>query len=528
MLRPRCRAAKKYASIACLLLCVLAAQEGAAAEKTVRFAMYDAALGSADNGTLDPLKTYTFRYFTLQHQIFETLVDVDFNEQQVRPALAERWEIVRQKNIRFFLRRGVHFHNGEAFTAASVKFSIDLMKDPRNKFGWRFLLDTIASVQIIDDSTVEFILKEPDALLLRKLASIGFMFPWKYYERVGPDYFSRYPMGTGPFRFFYFASQPGGGREVHLVANEDYWDGKVKLKELIYFFMPKERQWQALAAGEIDMLITQIPPPVSILENNELSIITERPLRNSACVLNIDKPGPLQDIRVRQALEHAVNRSDIIVQALDGQGAPLYTAAPEGSLAYSPGPPRYPESKEAARRLLKEAGLEKGCTLTVMASTIEPVVSVVNILKAQLAEVGITLEPHFLTRERIIKEIVEPKLMGRANPAPYDMWVINAWPDLFGATAHFYFMFLHTRGLFNIGMHMQAASTVDTLYAEALKACDDKDLAVLLRKIDRAILDEALIIPLYQPRLVYGMKKNVHFRPGLNDLPLRFKQCTIE
>jgi ABC-type transport system substrate-binding protein len=89
-------------------------------------------------------------------------------------------------------------------------------------------------------------------------------------------------------------------------------------------------------------------------------------------------------------------------------------------------------------------------------------------------------------------------------------------------------MFLHSRGLFNIGTLMQAASPVDALYAEALKARDDRELAVLLRKMDRAILDEALLIPLYQPRFVYGMKKNVHFKPGLNDLPLRFKQCTIE
>jgi peptide/nickel transport system substrate-binding protein len=510
------------------LLCALAPQEGAAANKTLRFAMYDAALGAADNGTLDPVRTYTFRYFTLQHQLFETLVDVDFNEQQIRPALAERWEKVQEKNIRFFLRRGAHFHNGENFDAACVKFSIDLMKDPRNKFGWRFLLDTIDSVKIVDDYTVEFILKEPDSLLLRKLASFGVMFPKKYYERVGADYFSRYPMGTGPFRFFYFATQPGGGKEIHLVGNEDYWGGKVELQELIYLFMPKERQWQALAAGEIDMLITQIPPPAAILENTGLTIITERPLRNSACVLNIDKPGPLQDIRVRRALEHAVNRSDIIAQALAGQATPLYTAAPEGSLAYSPGPPRYPESKEAARSLLKEAGLPGGCTLSVMASTIEPAASVVKVLKAQLAEVGITLEPHFLTREKIIKEIVEPKLMGQSSPAPYDIWVINAWPDLFGATAHFYFMFLHSRGLFNIGTRMQATSPVDALYAESLKARDDRELAALLRKIDRAILEEALLIPLYQPRLVYGMKKNVHFKPGLNDLPLRFKQCTIQ
>ena len=172
-------AAIKCAVITGILLCAVAAQASTAADKALRFTIYESALGSVDNGTLDPLRTFNFLYFTLQHQIFETLVAIDFNEQQVRPVLAEKWEITKQKNIRFFLRRGVHFHNGEDFTAASVKFSIDLMKDPRNKFGGRFLLDTIAAVQVIDDYTVEFVLNGPDALLLRKLASIGFMFPPK-------------------------------------------------------------------------------------------------------------------------------------------------------------------------------------------------------------------------------------------------------------------------------------------------------------------------------------------------------------
>jgi peptide/nickel transport system substrate-binding protein len=520
-------AAKKCAVITGILLCALAAQASTAADKALRFTMYESALGSVDNGTLDPLRTFNFLYFTLQHQIFETLVAVDFNEQQVRPVLAEKWEITKQKNIRFFLRRGVHFHNGEDFTAASVKFSIDLMKDPRNKFGGRFLLDTIAAVQVIDDYTVEFVLNGPDALLLRKLASIGFMFPQKYCEQVGEEYFTRYPIGTGPFRFFYFTMQTGG-REIHLVGNEDYWGGAVELQELVYSFVPKERQWQALDTGAIDMLITQIPPPTAVLKNAGLSIFTERPLRNSLCLLNIDKPGPLQNIRVRKALEHAVNRSDIIANALHGYAKPLYTVAPEGSLAYNPGPPLYPENKDTALSLLKQAGFSTGCTLTVMASNIEPAVSVVNILKVQLAGCGITLEPHFLSRDDIIKEIVSPKLMGQTKPASYDMWVINGWPDIFGATAHFYFLFLHSRGLFNIGTHMNANSPIDALYAKALEAHDDKDLAARLQQLDRAILQDALAIPLYQAELMYGMKKNVRFKPGLNDLPLNFKQCGMQ
>ena len=528
MLRQRCMAAKQCAVITGILLCALAAQAGAAADKTLRFTMYESALGSTDNGTLDPIRTFNFLFFTLQHQIFETLVTVDFNEQKVKPALAEKWKITKQKNIRFFLRRGVHFHNGEEFTASCVKFSIDLMKDPRNKFSGRFLLDTIAAVQVIDDYTVELVLSGPDALLLHKLAAIGFMFPQKYCERVGAESFARYPLGTGPFRFFYVASQAGGGKEIHMVGNEDYWGGPVGLQELVYSFVPKERQWEALDTGAIDLLITQIPPPPAVLKNPGLNIFTERPLRNSLCLLNIDKPGPLQDIRVRKALEHAVNRSDIIANALHGYAKPLYTIAPEGSLAYKATTPLYPENKDAALSLLKQAGISEGCTLTVMASNIEPSLSVVNVLKAQLAGCGIKLEPHFLSRDEIIKEIVSPKLMGQTKPASYDMWVINGWPDIFGATAHFYFLFLHSRGLFNIGTHMNADSPVDALYAKAIEARDDKDLAARLQQLDRAILQDALAIPLYQAEIMYGMKKNVHFKPGLNDLPLNFKQCGMQ
>jgi peptide/nickel transport system substrate-binding protein len=528
MLRSYCTAAGKFGIIMGILLCAIAVQAGSASDKTLRFTMYEAALGSVDNGTLDPLRTYNFLYFTLQHQIFETLVAVDFKTQQILPVLARKWEISKQNTIRFFLRRGVRFHNGEEFNAASVKFSIDLMKDPRNKFSGRFHLASIAAVQVIDDYTVEFVLNGPDALLLRKLAAIGFIFPPKYCERVGEDYFSRYPVGTGPFRFFYFATQAGGGREIHFVANEDYWGGAVGLQELVYCAVPKDKQWEALDAGAIDLLITQVHRPTSLPDNAALNIFTERPLRNSVCLLNIDKQGPLQDIRVRKAIEHAVNRGDIIARALAGHAQPLYTAAPVGSLAYSPGPALYPEDKATAQNLLKEAGLSKGCTLTVMASSIEPAVSAVNVLKAQLAGIGIKLEPRFLSRDEIIKEIVSPKLMGKTRPSSYDMWVINGWPDIFGAAAHFYFLFLHSRGLFNFGTYRNAPSPVDALLAKTLEATDDKDLAARLQQFDRAILEQALVIPLYQPELMYGMKKNVHFKPGLNDLPLNFMQCTVQ
>lgn len=497
--------------------------------KTLKYTIYEASIGTTEDGTLDPLRTFQMLYFNLQHQIFETLIGVDFNTQTVVPVLAERWEQKDALTTRFHLRRGVRFHNAEPFTAETVRFTLDLMRDPRNKFGGRFLLESIAAVQIIDDYTVDIILATPDALLLRKLAAIGFMLPPKYYSKVGDVYFTRYPMGTGPFRFFYNARNKDGIKEIHLTANEDYWGPRPAVRELVYDFIPREAQGQALRNGAVDLVVSQDASFMDeVRSDTNLTIFSQSSLRSTICLLNIDKSGPLQDIRVRRALQHCINRKDMIAVALHGRGKPLYTIAPAGSLAFDNGKPLYDENIAHARTLLSEAGYAQGFSLKAMAADNAPSRAIAQLLRTQLAHAGISLAVDFLSRDSIKKEIVEPKLMGNARPSTYDLWIINGWPDLFGASAHFYFLFLHSHGIFNFGIYLNKQSLFDSQYARILSSGNDKALIRNLRGFDRLAMQEAVVIPLYQVELVYGMNKNVRFRPGLNDLPLRFKDCVFE
>jgi peptide/nickel transport system substrate-binding protein len=518
-------------SLLCVVLLLFGfCSAGAGERRVLKYTMYEAAIGTTDDGTLDPLRTLQMLYYTLQHQMFETLVAIDFNTQRIIPVLAERWDRKDALTTRFFLRRGVRFHNGELFTAEAVKFTLELMRDPRNKFGGRFLFESIAAVQVIDDYTVDIILLSPDALLLRKLAAFGFIFPPKYYSRVGDKYFTRYPMGTGPFRFFYNAKNEAGIKEIHFVANEDYW-GKApaSLHELVYEFIPREGKSQALKNGAIDLLITQDTSLAKDLRGEpDIKITAQQSLRSAVCLLNTDKAGPLADIRVRRALQHAINRNDIIATALNGYGKPLFTAAPAGSIAFTGGKPMYDENPSAAKELLKQAGHPQGISLKVMAANNNPTIAVVDVLRRQLAANGVILDVHLLTREEIKKEIVEPKLKGEVKPSGYDMWVVNGWPDIFGAAAHFYFVFLHSRGIFNLGINLSGDSPVNARYAEALAATDGNTLADRLRQLDLAVMEQALVIPLCQIELVYAMHKKVHFNPGLNDLPLRFTECSIK
>jgi len=491
--------------------------------------MYEAAIGTTEDGTLDPLRTFQMLYFTLQHQIFETLVSVDFNTQRIIPVLAEHWEQRDNLTTRFYLRRGVRFHNTEPFTAEAVRFTLDLMRDPRNKFGGRFLFDSIAAVQVVDDYTVDIILRSPDALLLRKLAAVGFMFPPHYYNKVGDTYFTRYPVGTGPFRFFYNTKNKKGGKEIHLVANEDYWGQRPACRELVCDFIPPDAQAQALRDGYVDMVISQDTSLKNEVQTrDDLTVFAQPSLRSTVCLFNIDKPGPLQDIRVRRAIEHCINRDEIIAKPLHGRGRPLYSIAPAGSIAYRQGKPYYEENLERAHTLLAEAGFSRGLSLKAMVSDNVPSAAVAQTLREQLSRAGITLNIDFLTRDRIKKEVVEPKLMGSTQPSRYDIWIVNGWPDIFGATAHFYFLFLHSHGIFNFGIYLNKTSPFDRYYAKVLAAPDEKVLAERLYLFDRFVMEKAIALPLYQVELVYGMNKHIRFQPGLNDLPLRFKDCAFE
>ncbi len=496
--------------------------------KKLRYSMYSAAIGTTEEKSFDPLRTYQLQYFDLQHQVFETLVSFDTNTQQLIPVLAEKWDRIGETTIRFFLRRDVRFHNGEPFTSRSVKFTVELMQNPQNRFAGRFLLKTVKEVNIIDDYTVDFVLQYPDALLLRKIATMGFLFPPKYYRQVGDTYFSRYPMGTGPFRIFY-GDETKSGKEFHLVANEDYWGTPTAIEELIYKSIPHDKQWPALQRGDIDLLITQqLPDDYTAKKNPDLNVFSRKAIRSSFCITNIDKQGPLQDIRVRRAVQHALDRNAIIANALGGYGTPLYTTIPDGTVGKPAEKAVYAENPSLARKLLKQAGRAEGFTLKLMASKNRPSIDVANSLQKQLTAIGITLDITYVTRDEIIREIVDPKLKGRQPPSSYDLWLVNGWPILFRTCTHFYFVFLNSHGMFNFGLYAGKESPIDALYQQTITSGNSETFHKNLNMLDSFIMENALVLPIYQPDIIYAMHKKVDFDPGLNDLPHRFSQCSIK
>src|ERR1051326_7323724 len=143
-----------------------------------------------DPPNLDPFQVFSEKTHTIIQQALEGLVRLN-TDGKLEPALAESWERIDEKTIRFHLRKNVLFHNGEMFDAKAVKFSLEHYVDPETKYPGFGFVSTIARVSILDDHTIDIITHIPDGLILNRLAAFCQIVPPLYYQKVGPEIFGK-------------------------------------------------------------------------------------------------------------------------------------------------------------------------------------------------------------------------------------------------------------------------------------------------------------------------------------------------
>jgi len=180
-------------------------------------------------------------------QLYDSLVWVN-DDGKVEPALAETWTVSEDgRTYTFKLRKGVVFHNGEPFTADSVVFTWNLMKQDKVKWSEKF--NFVKDVKKIDDHTVAISTEKPSPLLIRVIATFWGVIPPKYYNEKGQQGFLNHPVGTGPFRFVEWKK---GDRLIY-EANPTYWDKEKypKVKNLIFRPIPESAtRLAAIKTGE--------------------------------------------------------------------------------------------------------------------------------------------------------------------------------------------------------------------------------------------------------------------------------------
>jgi peptide/nickel transport system substrate-binding protein len=308
----------------------------------------------------------------------------------VAPGLAESWEIPDPLTYIFHLHRGVRFHDGRLLTSRDVKWTFDSLMQGKVHSAKTATYRYVDHIETPDDYTVIFRMKEPDAALLWNMSdgAIGIV-PYGSGNEV-----TRNPIGSGPFKFVSAETD----KEVILQRNDDYWAQKPKLERVRFAVVPDATtEALELRKGTGDISINSLTPDTVVTLQHEPFLAVEHAPGTEIQYLGFNLRDPiLKDVRVRQAIAYALNRTPMIRYLLNGWAEPARSILPPQSWAYNGNVPQYDHDPEKARQLLDAAGypLVNGVRfhLTMKTSTVESTRLMVAVMQQQLREVGIALD----------------------------------------------------------------------------------------------------------------------------------------
>lgn len=284
--------------------------------------------------------------------IIEPLLRVD-ESGSIHPHLAEKFEVIAPDRIRFFLRKGVKFHDGNDFNAQAVKATFDrAINQPAR---WKALFGPIAACDVVDDYTVEIATSVPYGPTLASVAMCycGILSP-EAIKKYGDDY-GRHPVGTGPFMIKEWVSKD----HITLVRNDNYWGKKALLDEVVFKVIPEAgARMMALRTGDIDVVLQPPPSEIALFKNDSKFTVNETMGMRIIYAGFHNEKFPTNDPIVRQALSMAVNVPAILDNLMEGSAV-----APKGYLAPAVFgfadmelQKRYPYDVDKAKALLAGAG----------------------------------------------------------------------------------------------------------------------------------------------------------------------------
>lgn len=490
----------KSLSLGITLLCAVAAHavHAASPEKTLVYGV------GSDILSLDPANHASNATAAVLINIFDQLIATDFTSGtlEFRPSLAEKWQQTSPTTWVFDLRQDVKWHNGDPFTAEDVKFTVERTQgDKKLRSSSKFA--SIKSVKVLSPYRIEVETNGPDALLLHRFVGNGpNIIPKKAFEAAGSaEKFFANPVGTGPYKLVAWDKAD----RVTVEANGNWWGGKPKWESVVFRALPEvSTRVSELLTGGID-IATAVPPEDfdRINANPSTGTANSNIARNCMLAVRTSPEWKTGDVRVREAIDIAIDRDVLVKDVLSGLALPTRGFFPPeipGSNHELDRDYRY--DPERARKLLAEAGFPDGFEIELATSSGRFLKDkeVAEVVAGYLEDIGL----------RVKLQVLD--------------WTVYKDRQLADKFGELYFRcmgsYTDASSFFNRNWdehHKWNSAGFKAAADKGRVETDDEKRDALAREVQAIVADERSQIGLYFPKASYGYNKRLDFNPRFDE-----------
>lgn len=476
---------------------------------------------SSDSLSLDPHYTDETVTNAVNLHIFETLIFYDKDLKSI-PGLATEWTLADDGiTWTFKLREGVIFHNGNPFTADDVVFTFNRIMKSETLTAFKGYLATVDTVKAINDYEIEVITKTSYPIFAADIRNVAIL-DKEACEKLSDEEISLNPIGTGRYTLVEHIKED----HIDLEANPNYWGGEQEFKTVRFRPITNEATRTAtMLSGEVDMTVDLGVRDVERIEQTEgMNIITQPSLR--VIYLNLDgwrdlsaavdptKPNPLKDIKVRQAIYHAIDADTIVKNVMNGHAYTTPSYIPEVFNGHNSKIKRLEYDPEKAKALMSEAGYKDGFEITLDAPNDRYVNDgqIAQAVAGYLEKIGIKINLNLMPKSLFFTYI---------KPANNKSgFLMTGWADSAGEGVVLEKDLLYTFGVKDgyggVNRGQYTNPEVDALIDQAMSEPDEGKRAELVAKIDAIATADVAYIPLHFEQDIFAVKSNINYTPRVN------------
>jgi len=475
-----------------------------------------------DTESLDPAQVTSVESINAVGAFYDTLITFKGGTGELVPCLAKSWEISKDgMSITFYLNEGVKFHNGKELTAEDVKYSFERLLATRLKAPGQKLAELTSADKLKVKGKYIFVLGllKPSPLFVTFTSPMGLGIVSRDYVKehvtegdpYALNWMRDHEMGTGPWKLEKWSVN----EKLIMSRNDEYWGEKAHFDRLILNVIKESATAQMMVEkGDVDIAINLTMDQYEAMQKVKGIDVESYPTLQTIYInINCSRK-PFDDVKVRKALNYAINYDQLIRYVEMGKATRLYATLPKGMMGWNPDiEPKYTYDPEKARTLLKEAGISKDFKTTLMCSVERhaPFEDMIPYVISYLHDVGIKATAQKLAWTTQFKKMKDKN---------YDL-AIMTWnpyiPDPTSQALHYYLSSIWKKGL-GWSFAFWENARFDELIDLATSNMNVEKRVKQYEEADRIIIENAVAIPLYQTNKTIAKRdsiKNIQWHPML-------------